>query len=201
MNRKQLFDFHQWFSSNFQQLGSRFKTFQQALLLAVARNVRTIVETGTTRLPGNWVGDGQSTYVLGAFAQRYGCRLWTCDVSEAAIAKARELTAPFQAHIEYVVADSVPFLKSFAEPIDLLYLDSLDFEEGADPNPPQDHAVREARAALQALHNQSIVLVDDCDLPHGGKGGKVIPLLLGEGWQVIGFGVQVLMTVALPVDS
>ena len=54
--------------------------------------------------------------------------------------------------------------------------------------------LREGQAAMHALHAQSIVLLDDCNLPHGGKGAKVIPFLLGQGWHVIGMNYQVLMT-------
>jgi glycosyltransferase involved in cell wall biosynthesis len=191
---KDIYDFHQWFSNKFRaRLASRYHTFYQALLLALVRNAKHLVETGTARDADNWAGDGESTYVFGTFARRYGCRLWTCDIEEAHIATARRLTAPFKDHIEYVVSDSVEFLQKFDRPIDLLYLDSYDFEPDEDPNPPQDHALREAQAALPALHGQSIVLVDDCSLPHGGKGGKVVPFLLEKGWQLFGLGYQTLV--------
>ncbi len=195
MTPQDIFNFHQWFQSSFQHLlAARYTTFYQALMLAVGRNAKVLVETGTARQPGNWVGDGQSTCVLGAFAQRYAARVHTCDISASNIAAARELTKPFSGQIDYVVGDSIEFLRRFAGPIDLLYLDSFDFDQRGDPNPPQDHAVREAQAALHALHSHSIILIDDCNVVHGGKGGKVIPFLLGEGWQVIGVGYQVLMT-------
>ena len=159
-----------------------------------ARNAKNIVETGTARRAGNWEGEGQSTVLFGDFAQRYGCKLWTCDVNPAAIEEARQSTAQYAPYIEYVVSDSVAFLRDFREPIDLLYLDSMDFLAAGDPNPPQDHALGEGQAALHALHAQSIVLIDDCAVPHGGKGGKVIPFLLGQGWQVISLHYQVLLT-------
>ncbi len=194
MQPKDVYDFHAWFNGKFAGvLGVRASTFYQALMLAVARNAKTIVETGTLRIAGNWGGDGQSTRLLAEFAQRYDCRLWTCDLDPAAIAVAREETAPFAARIEYVVGDSVAFLQQFPQPIDLLLLDSKDFDPD-DPDPSQDHAVREAQAALPRLHMQSIVLIDDCGLKHGGKGGKVIPFLLGQGWQAVGLNYQVLLT-------
>ena len=197
MTPANIYDFHLWFTKSYQHLlGARYQTFYQTLMLAVARNVRNIVETGTTRIEGNWAGDGQSTLVFGAFAQRYGCTLWTCDIDEAKIVKARDISAQFASHIEYIVSDSVKFLQEFRKPIDLLYLDSMDFDIQQDPAPPQIHALREAQAALPRMHNQSIILVDDCDVIHGGKGGKVIPFLLGEGWQVIGMRYQVLLTLA-----
>src|SRR5262245_39264146 len=123
MTPKDIYDFHVWFTKTFQQLlGNRYPTMYQALLLAVARNVKTIVETGTSRVPGNWAGDGQSTIVLAAFAQRYGCRLWTCDIEEEAIRAAKESTLQFAAHVDYHVQDSVAFLAGYKQPIDLLYL-------------------------------------------------------------------------------
>ena len=194
MKPQDIFDFHAWFTGNFRPLlGARYSTTYQALLLAVARNAKTIVETGTTRALGDWGTDGKSTIVLAAFAERYGCKLWTCDVDQAAIAMAREATAQFASRVEYVVSDSVAFLRDFKQPIDFLYLDSMDFDD-QHPDPSQDHALGEAQAAVHALHVQSIVLVDDCNLLHGGKGGKVIPFLLGQGWHVIGLNYQALMT-------
>ncbi len=197
MHPKDIYDYHAWFTGKFSHLLKvRSSTFYQALMLAVSRNVKNIVETGTLRAAGNWGGDGQSTLLFGEFAQRYGCKLWTCDIDPTSIAVCRELTSDYASHIEYVVCDSVQFLRDFPEPIDFLYLDSMDFTD-ADPNPPQDHAMREGQAALHALHTQSIVLVDDCLLTEGGKGGKVIPFFLGQGWRVIGMRYQVLMTHAL----
>jgi predicted O-methyltransferase YrrM len=203
MTPKDIADYHVWIQSTYLPLlAARAQTMYQTLLLAVARNVRTIVETGTARQPNNWGGDGQSTVVFGAWCQRYGGRMWTCDLSEQAIAASRQVSASVKDRIEYVVSDSVEFLRNFKEPIDLLYLDSYDFPlDGSDHNPSQDHAVREAHAALPHLHNQSIILVDDCGLPHGGKGGKVVPFLMGEGWQVIGLGYQILLTRVLPMRT
>jgi hypothetical protein len=109
------------------------------------------------------------------------------------LARAREETAAFESCVEYVVSDSVAFLQDFPDRIDLLYLDSMDFNDEA-PGPPQEHALREGQAALHALHTQSVVLVDDCGLKLGGKGGRVIPFFLGQGWQVIGLHYQALMT-------
>jgi SAM-dependent methyltransferase len=201
MQPKDIYDYHAWFMGKYSRLlKARTGTFYQALMLAVARNVKNIVETGTLRKADNWEGDGQSTLLLAEFASRYGCKLWTCDIDPDAIAVCRELTSPYASQIEYVVSDSVQFLRDFADPIDFLYLDSMDFTH-TNPGPPQDHALREGQAALHALHTQSIVLVDDCLLVEGGKGGKVIPYFLGQGWQVIGIKYQVLMTHAFSLMS
>lgn len=194
MELKDIHEFHAWFAKNYQaQLMTRGATFYQALMLAVARGSKTIVETGTCRRPGNW-HEGQSTLILGSFAERYQCKVWSCDIEPGSIDNSRNETASYASHITYVVSDSVAFLQSFSEPIDLLYLDSMDFNPVGDHNPSQDHALREGQAALHALHDESIILIDDCNLPRGGKGGKVIPFLVEQGWQVIGLNYQVLLT-------
>src|SRR5262245_20140871 len=111
MTIKDIYEFHTWFTNTFQPLEKRFSTMYQSLLLAVARNVKTIVETGTSRTPGNWVGDGQSTQVFAAFAERYDCKVWTCDIDPAAIEVARSVTSQYAGRVEYVVSDSVAFLR------------------------------------------------------------------------------------------
>jgi hypothetical protein len=194
MTPRELHEFHQWFYSTYiARLSLRYPTFYQAMVLAVARKVRAIVETGTTRDQGNWAGDGQSTCIFGAFAQRYGCRVWTCDIDPSNIERSRRITAEFGDRIDYVVSDSVAFLAGFDQPIDFLYLDSFDFDLRGDPNPSQDHALREGQAAQRVLHERSLILVDDCGLVHGGKGGKVIPFLTSQGWKIIDRRYQVLL--------
>ena len=191
---RRAYEFHLWFAETFQhRLGVRYRTFFEALMLALARNAATIVETGTARYPENWEFDGLSTMVFGAFAERYGATLWTCDVLPAHIAIARDLTAPLAARIEYVVSDSVEFLGRFRGPIDLLYLDAVDLDADA-PHVARDHALREGQAALHALHERSIVLIDDCNTPGGGKGDALVPFLLCQGWRVARRGYQTLLT-------
>jgi predicted O-methyltransferase YrrM len=178
---RRAYEFHLWFAETFQhRLGVRYRTFFETLMLALARNATTIVETGTARYPENWEFDGLSTMVFGAFAERYGATLWTCDVLPAHIAVASDLTAPLAARIKYVVSDSVEFLGRFRGPIDVLYLDAVDLDADA-PHVARDHALREGQAALHALHERSIVLIDDCNTPGGGKGRRAGPVPAGPG--------------------
>ena len=197
LTAKDIYDYHQWFGATYQgKLAHRAQTMYQALLVAVGRSAKTFVETGTARMGENWRGDGQSTLVFGDFCKRYGAHLWTCDILETAIVQSRQATKDYREVIEYVVSDSIEFLRHFDRPIDFLYLDSFDFDD-KNPDPSQDHAVREAQAALPHLHNGSIILVDDCGLPFGGKGGKVVPWLVGQGYQVIGLNYQILLTLGI----
>jgi len=62
----------------------------------------------------------------------------------------------------------LPFLQNFDRPIDFPYRDSYDFNPH-DPKPSQNHHLKEIVAAYSCLHENSVVLIDDCDLPQGAK--------------------------------
>ncbi|TSC90703.1 MAG: Uncharacterized protein CEN92_421, partial [Candidatus Berkelbacteria bacterium Licking1014_96] len=52
----------------------------------------------------------------------------------------------FEDVIEYVISDSVEFLKGYIGEIGLLYLDSFDCPiDGSDPTPAQEHNLKEIR--------------------------------------------------------
>ena len=96
--------------------------------------------------------------------------------------------------------DSVTALQAYyGESIDLLYLDSEEFKwmdvpaTEFNPRPTQEHALREVKAALPLLHSQSMIVLDDCDLPFGGKCKLVVDLLRGRGWRVLRSAYQVVL--------
>lgn len=188
-------EFHRWFCESFSplMLGKRFVTMYHSLYALTGLGGKSIVETGTARASDNWRGDGLSTLVFGAWCRRFGGRLWSCDISRENIDASRRMTARYADAITFVVSDSVKFLESFTAKIDFLYLDSWDFDAG-DPGPSQDHGLNEARAAEHALHERSILLIDDCGLVHGGKGGKSVPYLKAQGWSEVESQYQVLLS-------
>lgn len=57
----------------------------------------------------------------------------------------------------------------------IFYLDSFDFDI-SNPLPSQKHHLKEIEAAYDKLTDNSVVMIDDCDLPGGGKGKGVISL-------------------------
>jgi len=158
----------------------KWLTFKIALNLFLQSNGQLIVETGTQRLkddPG-----GCSTTLFGAFCQHYGKRLITVDNNPHHIEISKECTKDFKNHITYVLMDSVEFLSRFTEPIDLLYLDSLDCPlPPADATEAQKHNLRELKAAYKNLHKGSIVLIDDNDFANGGKSRLSKRFLLKTG--------------------
>jgi len=73
-------------------------------------------------------------------------------------------------------------------PIDLLYLDSFDYPEGPDDalrDASQQHCRNELEAALPFLAPSAIVLIDDGDLPGGGKPRLAKERLAQLGWTCV----------------
>jgi hypothetical protein len=149
-------------------LGPRASGFRAMLTLLEARTRGAgdngqpllIVETGSMRKPGSW-GDGQSTLIWTEFARFHRCEIHTVDLNPAAGEVVRaHCGAAVQAH----TGDSVAFLHGLASPtprrIDLLYLDSYDFEPD-NPFPSAFHHVKELLAARPCLAPGSIVGIDD----------------------------------------
>jgi len=172
----------------------RYSTFYMAFKIMLTRGLKTIVETGTARDGArNCGGDGCSTVVLSRFVQAVeGASLNSVDISEQAVISCRAALPAGTQNVTVHQSDSVEFLKNFSTPIDFLYLDSYDFD-GNDPLPSQEHHLREIIAAYNNLHHGSLVMVDDCALPHGGK-CRLAELFLKElGWKVVMKGYQVLM--------
>jgi len=171
----------------------RYATFAESLRLCEERGVKTMIETGTSRLgESNYLWDGGSTNFLAHYARDHGASFYSVDISEECLFGAAKGLNYNMSNIKLVHRDSVAFLKEFPKRVDFLYLDSYDFEEN-DPEPSQLHHLREIEAIYPRLHNNSIILIDDCDLPHGGKGKMAIQFLLEKGWKIHMNGYQVLL--------
>jgi hypothetical protein len=173
-----------WFDKNWNIPGNgRYLTFKIALNLFMQNGGRTIVETGT-----NWfndLGGGRSTNIFGEYLKQYGGKLYTVDIQQKSIDACKEFTKGLEGNIEYVTDDSLHFLENWHQPIDLLYLDSFDYPiEMVVPDPLtektpdqiiaevlacQEHQLAEIKLAYPNLHVGSIILLDDNQLPKGGK--------------------------------
>lgn len=173
--------------------GGRRHTFDIALQLLENRKLKTIVETGTAR-GGNmaFCGDGGFTIVFGYWAHLNNAHLFSVDISDVALANAKTMVSDYLGSVHLVQDDSVHFLKHFNQVIDFLYLDSFDFDKN-NPEPSQLHHLYEIEAAYNKLAPNAVVMIDDCDLPHGGKGKLVISYLLKKGWYIYAQGYQVIM--------
>jgi len=177
--------------------GVRYFTTKIALNLFHFRKLNNIVETGTIRMLDDMAGGGYSTLIYGDYAQHYNKKFWTVDILPEAIELSKKETEGFNSNTNFVISDSVEFLKNFPEKIDLLYLDSMDCPEYDEPDSPaliasQEHQLNEIKAAWDRLHDKSIILLDDNNFENGGKCKLSVQFLIENGWTPLMADKQVL---------
>lgn len=163
----------------------RFDSFKKTFEICEKRNLRIIVETGTSRgktkfyffKSHNWK-DGMSTIMFAEYVKNKNGFLYTCDISRSNIEAAKKFTKPFANFINYNVEDSINFLNNFTRNIDLLYLDSLD---GHDVIKASNHQLEEIKNSIKNLHTNSLVLLDD----KGTKTNLSINFLLNNNFHIL----------------
>jgi len=175
----------------------RRDTFRSTLDLLKKTGAKTIVETGTSRegLLGA-KSNGAATIVFGKWAKNHNGFLHSVDISKQSVAAAqREVEAQeLGDFVKIYLSDSIKFLRSFEEKVDFLYLDSYDYSNDIEVQiKSQTHHLKEFKAIEQQLHEKSIVLIDDCDLPNGGKGKLVVKYMLDTGWKILRNEYQILL--------
>ena len=153
------------------RLGKRADGFQVIfdLLLADCRDL-LVVETGSMRIPGNWDGDGQSTFMFDCLVQQCGGVFYSIDVTAESLVTARRACS---SSTQLILNDSVVALHALCSVsksrIKLLYLDSFDIDI-TNPLPSAIHHIMELTAARPLIGPGSIVCVDDYAV--GSDGGK-----------------------------
>jgi len=183
-------EWNNWFSVKYRFLigeGMRYFSVKTALNLFHQRDGMNIVETGTIRAENDFAGGGNSTYLFGDYAQKYNKKFWTVDILPEAIALSKKITEGVNGNTTFVLSDSIAFLQTFPEKIDLLYLDSMDCPIEDEAGSPalvasQKHQRMELEVAWNKLHDKSVVLLDDNDFKNGGKCIRTISYLQEKGW-------------------
>ena len=171
----------------------RYGSFKMAKKLIKKRGLKTWVETGTSRNGAcNCQGDGCSTMIFSDYLQDLPGELYSVDIDPVAVEACFNAVNYSKDRVHVFCQDSVSFLADFQAKIDFLYLDSYDFDVN-NPRPSQEHHLKEIKAAYKKLHKNSVVMIDDCDLPHGGKGKLAIEYLKNKGWKKVYNGYQVIM--------
>jgi hypothetical protein len=179
-----------WFHSKYYYAGgnSRYWTFQMALnILSQQTDNPVIIETGCQRQQDD-IGAGMSTSIFGEYCQTYGGQLITVDMVEPHLRICQACTSMFASNIQYALSDSLSFLRSYKGRVDLLYLDSVDYPIGdqagdqALQTASQTHSLAEFCAAEDTLHNKTILLIDDNQLPGGGKPRMLKDYLETRNW-------------------
>jgi len=175
----------------------RLESMKLTLELMDERQPNIVIETGTARGGDGdkdfmFLGDGGSSIIFGTWAEVNNKIFYSVDIDSKAINAAKNALNSPDGNIHFVCQDSVQFLQDFDAPIDFLYLDSFDYEFG-NPGPSQEHHLKEIIAAYDKLSSHCVVVIDDCSLPEGGKGGLAIPFLVDRGWEIIYDGYQVVL--------
>ena len=141
------------------RLGARAKGFRYIFNHLQKIKDPVIVETGTYREENNFEGDGCSTLLFDAYVNCFGGELYSVDIDPKACELARNATE----HAQVYNSDSVAYLGTFNKEIDLLYLDSYNIPNGnwALDGEPAGHHLKELFAVRNALHPNSLIVVDD----------------------------------------
>lgn len=161
-----------------------------------------IVETGCMRADHGELAfgdDGASTYILDDFINFYDGELYSVDINNNNVEHAKKMVSD---KTKVYCSDSVDFLWKIPKEkkIDLLYLDSYDFEPD-NPIPSQLHHIKELCAVMKNLEKGSIVLVDDnantpefewfTKIAKGGKAGFVKNFMENIGAELLIDGYQI----------
>ena len=174
-----------WFTKYKDKLGVRYPAFEKLFTIAKERDLKIIIETGTARGKSkfyyrrpkiNWK-DGMSTLLFAEYVKMVNGTFWSCDIDHRNIFNAYQFTQSLSYKVNFVVADSLIFLRDLSTTIDILYLDSLD---GNIPG-ANEHQLKEAEIAESKLNKQGIILLDD----KGTKTELSIPFLTNKGWNII----------------
>lgn len=169
--------------------GKRRDTLREVLRLLEERKAKVLLETGVARMGlEKSKGDGASTIVFGLWAKQNDAHLYSVDIDPEATAKAGEAVGAMELrnHVTLVTSDSVAYLAEFTDAVDFLYLDSYDYHktDTSIQQASQAHHLKEIEAIEGCLHDGTVILIDDCDMPNGGKGKLVIERLTAKGWRV-----------------
>lgn len=164
-------EFWRWFDAEIApKLAVRAMSFRKAFAYLDSLNFTgpvTIVETGCTRQPGNWGGDGQSTVLFDHYLASCapGSMAYAVDIDPKATAACRTLVSD---RVTVHTGDSVAVLRQIAQDlanrertIDLLYLDSFDVD-WRHTTPSAVHHLKELVSIVGSIRPDTLVMVDDC---------------------------------------
>jgi hypothetical protein len=162
-------------------------TLEKSSLYFKKRDGKTIVEIGCIRNldQAYALQDGHSSKIW----QKVAKRLYCVDIDE----KACEITRAVLPYPNVFVynMDGFDFVAGFGMMIDLLYLDAMapDASESAEFH----LKVYEIARDRGLLHDKSMILIDDTQFEAYGKGARVIPQAIADGYKIEFTGRQTLL--------
>jgi len=158
-----------------------------------------IVEIGTTRIKGNWEGDGYSTIIFAWLAAHNNCKLTSIDIDPKNAKISYEIIEEYEIptnNINIITGDGLEFAKSYVNTIDLLYLDAWDYTKGYEKESIEKHLLCfNYFYENKCITSETLILIDDIhdNINFTGKGQLLIPHLKTLGFEFILNSYQVLM--------
>jgi hypothetical protein len=154
-----------------------------------------IVEIGMNRAEGPNCRDGYSTPYFAKLAVATDSNLYSVDIDP----KAKEITERAlkrhgldKPNVHLITEDAVSYLQRWSGvPIDLLYLDGWDYEEGHEEESASNH-LNAFKMVEEKISKDGFILIDDMK-GEKGKGELLVPYLLEHGYKVLDRGYQILL--------
>lgn len=154
------------------------------LLLNKKKSNFDIIETGTLRIPGNWM-DGQSARLFTEFVDLYEGRIRSVDIDSTACEAARNTITSNKFSVTH--SDSVAWLRQQQDlaQVDLFYLDSYDVDWN-DDTASADHHLKEFLVVQPYIRPGAVVAIDDnsrwvANNRRTGKGRAIVQYLETQG--------------------
>lgn len=144
-----------------------------------------LLEIGTQRSYS--MGDGCSTTVLGWYCKNYSGHLYSVDI-DTDFSERLVYDLNLNKYVTTVQQDAIEFIKTFDKKIDFLYLDAWDWgPEDIDKKISEEKHIEFFNLVESKLSNDALILIDDVINPitYDGKGKKLIPYLLDNGYYLI----------------
>ncbi len=160
-----------------------------SLLYKNKRNNPNIVEVGVSRYEAN-LSDGDSTSIWAWYVSKYGGSYHGCDISKESLKICQQVLSRYvgakfgendkSISIALTNKDGLEFLNNYNKPIDLLYLDTIDWVKGS-----WDSGLYHLKLMLAAINKVTVggyVMFDDTFNvdTFEGKAEIVIPYLIGS---------------------
>lgn len=163
---------------------ARHSSFKECLFLLEQKKAKTWIETGSSgNFFANKKNEAGSTILFAKAAYLLDADFYSVDINKEVIKNAKQAVKKYKKAVFFSQSDSLLFLRKFQDPIDFLYLDTGEYDSSR-PEISQNQILAEIRTAYPKLHKNSIVMINDCGFPQGGKGKLAIEYLKQKGWKV-----------------
>lgn len=149
-------DTYEMFSYKGKPFHLNYLTFKELFKHMLSLKNPNILETGIAS------AGTHSTYLFNEYIRKYGGRFWSVDINKNLVDMHKNNMCPAT---QLVYGDSVDFLHKWiadnpTKQANVVYLDSYDLD-WYEPEASAQHGLKEYKAILPALKDDSLLLIDD----------------------------------------